>query len=355
MPSSTSNSRKPTKADIALLLALIAVFCCSVEMIASYFFVRVSRIEKRREMEYRSALAIRSAKQRGRASVLVVGNSLLLHGVDFPGLQRDVGSDLELHRSVFENTGYLDWHYGLRRLFKSGARPDVVVLVLNPKQLVSNWTAGDYSVQMLVDGHDLLHFANDLHADRNRISVLALDRLSYFFGTRAETRSWILGKLMPDLPSLTHHFHVNSSVPDNKGIAEISSERLEQTRQLCEEYGASFVFAIPPAIDDSGEDIVVRSAQMQSIPVLIPIRPGDLPRSDYADLIHLNAQGAAEFTSALAADLRAIILTSRQQAPTATTTQPALDCRALNNSSTKTAVSRRNEPLSEKTSLGQFH
>jgi hypothetical protein len=160
---------------------------------------------------------------------------------------------------------------------------------------------------------------------------------------------------MPDLPSLTHHFHVNSSVPDNKGIAEISSERLKQTRQLCEEYGVSFVFAIPPAIDDSGEDIVVRSAQMQSIPVLIPIRPGDLPRSDYADLIHLNAQGAAEFTSALAADLRAVILTSRQQAPTATATQPALDRGALNNSSTKTAVPRQNEPLSEKTSLGQFH
>ncbi len=66
MPSSTSNSRKPAKADIALLLALIAIFCCSVEIIASYFFVRVSRIEKRREMEYRSALAIRSAKTRPR-------------------------------------------------------------------------------------------------------------------------------------------------------------------------------------------------------------------------------------------------------------------------------------------------
>jgi hypothetical protein len=354
MPSSTSNSRKPAKADIALLLALVAIFCCSVEAIAGYFFVRVSRIEKRRETEYHSALAIRSAKQRGRASVLVVGNSLLLHGVDFPSLQRNVGSDFELQRAVFENTGYLDWHYGLRRLFKSGARPDVVVLVLNPKQLVSNWTAGDYSAQMLVDGEDLLPFAKDLRADRNRLSVLALDNLSYFFGTRAETRSWILGKLMPDLPSLTHHFHVPSSVPDNNGIAEISGERLKQTRQLCEEYGAMFVFAIPPAIDDSGENIVVRAAQVQSIPVLIPMPPGSLPRSDYSDLIHLNAQGAAEFTPALAADLRAVIVTPRQQASTATAAQPALGGQDVTSSSTKTRSARPNEPLSAKTPLGQL-
>jgi hypothetical protein len=354
MPSSTSNSRKPTKAHIALLLALVAIFCCSVEIVASYLFVRVSRIEKRREMEYRSALAVRSAKPRGRTSVLVVGNSLLLHGVDFPSLQRNVGSDLELHRTVFENTAYLDWHYGLRRIFKSGARPDVVVLVLNPMQLVSNWTDGDYSVQMLVNGQDLLQFASALRADRNRISVLALDNLSYFFGTRAETRSWMLGKLIPDLPSLTQHFHVNSSAPETSRIAEVSGERLKQTRQLCEEYGAIFVFAIPPAIDDSGENIVVKTAQMQSIPVLIPIRPGGLPRSDYADLIHLNAQGAAEFTPALAAGLRAAILASRQQASTATATQPAPGHGDLTNSLTKPAVRGRNEPLSAKTSLGQF-
>jgi hypothetical protein len=327
MPSSTSNSRKPTKADIALLLALVAVFCCSVELAARYCFVRVSRIEKRREMEYNSAFAVRSAKQRGRSSILVVGNSLLLHGVDFPTLQRNAGSDLELYRTVFENTGYLDWHYGLRRLFRSGARPDVVVLVLNPMQLVSNWTDGDYSVQMLVDKQDLLQFANDLRADRNRISVLALDNMSYFFGTRAETRSWLLGKLIPDLPSLTHHFHVNSSVPENNRIAEISEERLRQTRRLCEQYGAIFVLAIPPAIDDSGESIVARTAQMLSIPILMPVRPGALPRSDYADLIHLNAQGAAEFTSALAPALRAVVLTSQQPASTAAANQPALNPR----------------------------
>lgn len=338
MLSSTSNSRKPTKSDIALLLALIAIFCCSVEIVVSHFFVRLSRIENRRETEYRSALAVRSARQRGRSSVLVVGNSLLLHGVDFPALQRNVGSDLELYRTVFENTAYVDWHYGLRRLFRSGARPDVVVLILNPKQLASNWTAGDYSVQMLVDGRDLLSFGHDLHADRNRISVLALDRLSYFFGTRAETRSWILGKLIPDLPFLTHHFHVNSNMPENRQLAEISAQRLQQTRQLCEEYGATFVFAIPPAIDDSGEDIVVKAAQMQGIPVLIPIRPGGLPLSDYSDLIHLNAQGAAEFTPALAADLRAVILASRQQVSTVPVGQPAPGGRDLANSAKTTIL-----------------
>jgi hypothetical protein len=134
-----------------------------------------------------------SASQRGRTSVLLAGNSLLLHGVDLPNLQRTVSPDLEVHKTVFENTGYLDSYYGLRRLFKGGSRPNLVVLVLSPSQLVSNWTDGDYSVKMLVDRRDLLSFASDLRADWNRMSVLALDNVSYFFGTRAETRSWILG------------------------------------------------------------------------------------------------------------------------------------------------------------------
>jgi hypothetical protein len=353
---STSNSRKPTKADIAFLLVVAAVFCLAVELMTAHFFGRVSHIEKRRETEYRDVLAIRSARQRGRISVLLAGNSLLLHGVDLPGLQRTVGPDLEVHRTVFENTGYLDWYYGLRRIFNVGSRPDVVVLVLSPSQLVSNWTGGDYSVQMLVDRKDLLNFAGDLHADRNRISVLALDNMSYFFGTRAETRSWILGKILPDLQTLTRHFHLSSEasnpLSDDK-ISQISAQRLQQTSQLCEQYGAVFVFALPPTLQDSGESIVVKTAQAHSLRILLPIEPGGLPRSDYSDLMHLNAGGAAVFTPALADGMKQM-LTSK---PILSATAPGSSQadRSVVDDFRKAVITRPAEPVSAKAPLGQFH
>lgn len=128
---STFNSKVPTKAHIVLLLALCAVFCASVELVTAHYFGRVSRIEKRRETEYRDALAVRSARVRHKTSVLVAGNSLLLHGVDFPQLQQDIGEGIELHRTVFENTSFLDWYYGLQQIFNAGAQPDVTVLVLS--------------------------------------------------------------------------------------------------------------------------------------------------------------------------------------------------------------------------------
>ena len=190
---STSNSRTPTKGHIALLLVLCAAFCASVELVTAHLFGRVSRIERRRETEYRDALEVRSARIRHKTSVLVAGNSLLLQGVDFPQLQKDVGLEIELHRTVFENTFFLDWYYGLQRIFRAGAQPDVIVLVLSP-QLTSDSNGGDYIVHMLVDRHDLMRFANDTGADRNQISVLALDNLSFFFGSRAEIRSLDIGQ-----------------------------------------------------------------------------------------------------------------------------------------------------------------
>src|SRR5690348_13604842 len=104
MPSSISSSKTPTKADIVLVLLACAFFCLLTEAVTACFFGRISRIESRREGEYRMAMAVRSGKPRGKISVLVAGNSLLLNGVDFPTLQQEIGPRVELQRVVFEDT-----------------------------------------------------------------------------------------------------------------------------------------------------------------------------------------------------------------------------------------------------------
>jgi|SRR5579862_718542 len=308
MLSSTSNSKTPGKTHIVLVLALCAMFCGSVEFVTEHFFGRVSRIEKRRETEYRAAVAVRSAQTRRKISTLVVGNSLLLHGIDFPQLQEYVGPELELHRAVFENTYFLDWYYGLQKMFRAGAQPDLTVLVLSPAQLTSDGIDGDYTVHMLVDSRDLISFAKDTHADRNGFSVFALDNLSFFFGSRAEVRTWILGKLLPDLPNLTRYFrsHYKLSAADESDVLDLADRRLNQLRSLCERYGTGFILVIPPAVGDSGVGAVTQAGVAQGVPVLMPFRPGILPVEDYSDEVHLNSTGAGKFTLALAADLRKV-------------------------------------------------
>jgi len=53
----------------------------------------------------------------------MLGNSLLLEGVEFPGLSRDLRPEIEARRFVVDNTSYLDWYYGIRSLLRRGARP----------------------------------------------------------------------------------------------------------------------------------------------------------------------------------------------------------------------------------------
>jgi len=307
MRSSIFSSRTPTKGHISLLLGLLAVFCVSVEAITAHYFGRISRIEHRRESEYLTAMKMQPALDRGHVAMLVAGNSLLLEGVDFPQLQEHIGQGIELRRTVFENTSFLDWYYGLRKLFRAGARPDSVVLVMSPSQLTSDATNGDYSVQMLVDHRDLLQFSKDIRADRNKISVLALDNFSYFFGTRAEIRSWILGKILPDLQTLTRIFRPRANGPEESSIQQVAAERIGQLRDLCSNYGVGLILVIPPANEDGGATQVLQAAASAGVPASEPISPGLLLASDFADAIHLNSQGSAKFTPALAESLKQIV------------------------------------------------
>jgi hypothetical protein len=315
---STSNSRVPTRRDIIVLLAVCIVFCASLEAVTAFLFGRISHIEKRRETEYGAAIGIRSAKDRHGASALVAGNSLLLEGVNFSQLQRDIGPGIELHRAVIENTFYLDWYYGLRRMFKMGSQPDIVVLVLNPTQLASRATDGDYAAHFLVDRRDLTGLAKSIGADRNRMSSLALANLSFFYGTRAEIRTWVLGNILPDLPGLVHLFHFARATPGSETLRQVATERLFQLHELCEQHGVALVVVIPPAKEDSGASAVLEAAATSGVKVLVPIEPGTLLASDYSDNFHLNSYGAAKFTPALADRLKQFLSeTATEQRQTA--------------------------------------
>jgi hypothetical protein len=208
--------------------------------------------------------------------------------------------DVKPSRLVVENTSYLDWYYGLRGLFRQGAKPDVVVLVLNPTQLTSNSFNGDYSARFLVAPQDLPSFSRSVGADGNRASSLWLANVSAFYGARAEIRTWLMGRLLPGLTSLFR----TSPRPSGGDVGAVASERFTELRELCLQNAAQLLVVLPPARRDAGVDGITQAAAQADVHVLIPIAPGVLPPSNYADNFHLNATGAGIFTPALASSLK---------------------------------------------------
>ena len=54
-----------------------------------------------------------------------------------------------------EDTTYLDWAYGLRRLLAGGSRPSVVVMCISAKHLLSDATDGEGFAYFLMRLRDL--------------------------------------------------------------------------------------------------------------------------------------------------------------------------------------------------------
>jgi len=281
-----------------MLVALLAVFAAAIEIGARALVNRVSRIEARIAREYSEALL---PPVPGRPLVLFVGNSLFLEGVRFDALKEASADRFEARRFVVESADYLDWHYGLRRLFAAGARPEAVVLMLNATQLASSRSRGEYSAFRLTRRGDVLALSADLHASPTETAAMVFGNLSMFYGLRAEVRKVVLGRLMPDLPLLTREIARNAPAPlSSAALDGIVRQRIAVLRDECAAHDARLIFAIPPGL--GSYDAVLRFAgavRSAGVPVLAPFGPGEYTRSDFSDGFHLNAAGARKYTAKL--------------------------------------------------------
>src|SRR6266567_3933514 len=120
LPVAKANFR-PRHAIIAIL-ASVACVMLSAELLSRFAFPRISQIESRITRDEHQIMAIASADRNSPPTVLLVGNSLLLRGLEYPRIRTELAPDAQVFRLVIENTEYLDWHYGLRHMFESGVR-----------------------------------------------------------------------------------------------------------------------------------------------------------------------------------------------------------------------------------------
>ncbi len=312
MPSSTFNSESKhasasprlQRAALALLVCALLVFV-AVEGAARFGLQRVSRIHRRILQEAAEARNITQPADGARSRVLFVGNSLLLEGMDMDRLKAGLDARYEPQRYVVESTYYLDWLYGLRKLFREGMRPAEVVLSLNAAQLTARTMRGDFSSYMMFDAQDIWPAARDSGADLTTTSGLFMAHYSEFYAARAELRTVLMFRFAPPVVALWHDAVEKPGVfPPDDLMIPVMMERYRKLNELCGRYGSKFVFLVPPT-RQAGDTAMLRAGEQSGIQVLRPIPNYSLSADYYRDGgLHLNAKGAALFTAAIVDELR---------------------------------------------------
>jgi hypothetical protein len=305
MPSYTSGSDVRRATWILLAGCLAVTF--AVEAAAQVGFDRVSRIQRRMADEYRLARTIGTGAHTGRPHVLFVGNSLLDEDVRFDRLHDAVAPQCDAQRFVVEQTLYYDWYYGLKRLFREGARPDIVVLMLSTRQWLRTEIRGDYSSYYLISTRDLVDAVRDLGLNATQAASLAYANLSKFWGARAEMRNFILGHMMPGLGRLMTFSSVADPTPIiDEAVARDVSDRMARLDALVSSNGGRLVIVLPVLAEpQDGSAGFMRAARSLHVSVLRPVPSGTFDLSMYRDAgFHLNPEGAAAFTEQLIPSLR---------------------------------------------------
>lgn len=283
-----------------VFLGIVVAIFGTLELTCRFVLPNVIDVEATREREYGAAVAKRDVLA---PQVLVVGNSLLGEGVDFPALREQVTGPSDVRRVMVEDTTFYDWLFGIKRLLADGARPDVLALMLSPDQLLSNGLRGEYTAYRLMRTGDTLEAARRLELSNSASADLFMSSMSAFLGMRNNIRRRVLLGLVPGLKELLPHLNARGQPKfDADAAFTTAAGRLKELQALCEAAGVRFMLVIPPTDDKNFPEmtqVVEKAARQTGTHIAVPIAPGQLPSDHFADGYHLNATGAAKFTSRL--------------------------------------------------------
>src|SRR5262245_33446174 len=106
MRSSISGSKPEALAYAKALVGICAILIIALEVFSDYLLKHDSPTYARISQQYEQALRIQPAKLGEPASVLMVGNSLLLHGVQMDRLRELTSERMRIYPIFLEQTGY---------------------------------------------------------------------------------------------------------------------------------------------------------------------------------------------------------------------------------------------------------
>src|SRR5260370_7465720 len=111
------------KALIVMSVSLII----ALEIFSAYLLRHHSVTYARTSRQYEEALKTRPAGPGEPLCVLMVGNSLLLHGVELDRLRALTSPSMRIYPVFLEATGYYYCLYALQRLFPQRAKPQALL------------------------------------------------------------------------------------------------------------------------------------------------------------------------------------------------------------------------------------
>lgn len=301
-----------SRTGIMLLLVGLVVICAGLEFSSPRVLAHTSRIQRRINGEMAIAKRI-TPVEGGHPTILFVGNSLLHEGVQIDTLRNDVATDYSVKRLVIEQTHYLDWYFGLRRLLQEGARPSVIVLTLEPAQLASTYTLGESFARRQMSLRDFPLVVRETDLDRTTASTYFFAHFSNWLGDKGFIRQAVTILLVPHFRELAgriadHGAHITERAP----LVAAAQERLPQLAALARSYGVQLVVLFPPSLKENYSVDIQQVGASLNIPVWVPSLPGEFPRDLYRDGYHLNAKGADIFTARLEQQVRALPRSQQQ-------------------------------------------
>lgn len=334
MPLSTSSSeptsgtppapaRRPmsVQTGIAALLTGLALIFLGLELGSPLILTRLSKIERRVENETHAAHTLGPFTPDGRPTVLLVGNSLLLEGVQADALRDNLSPQYSVSRFAIEQTHYLDWYFGLRRLLEEGSRPSVIILTLATDQLASRFTLGESFAHRQMSAIDFPLAVREAKLDKTTASTYLFAHWSNWLADKGFIRQDVLILLVPNFRGLAgriadHGPHVHNATV----LLEMAKQRLPELHDLAQTYGVKIVLLVPPTLHQDHSQEVQELGDQAGVPVWVLSPPGEFPPSLFLDGFHLNRQGSEIFTTRLANRIRIGIGNPARSADSANTT-----------------------------------
>lgn len=130
---------------------------------------------------------------------------------------------------------------------------------------------------------------------------------------------------MPELGALMNFSSVvEPTALVSEDVEPIARERIRQLHVLLRPYGARLVVLLPPLLgtnagtkEGTGYLGIMRAARSNGVTAMMPVDRGVFGTDMYRDGFHLNATGAAEFTTLLTPALRSELATLVARGPAA--------------------------------------
>jgi hypothetical protein len=287
---------------VVAILVAIALILVGFETATRSIIERASKVQRTVNQEYREAVHITKGPLPLPKQLLIIGNSLVGHGIDFESLKQGLGPRWQVHRFWIYDTAYQDWYFGLRRLFAEGSRPDAVAVVFGAMHWCAPGIRGDYSSQYLFQTRDLRELQSRLALDRTTTSSLLFARYSKFYALRSDIRKLVLDHIIPDLPQMHSLFQPTAGKRmSDEEVRAILDTRIASYREIANSYGAKLILIVPP-IPRPGEEhqsSLRMAAADAGVQIAMPMSYADVPATDFADDVHLTPAGARLYISAL--------------------------------------------------------